>query len=120
LKGKIMKTLAMCTMMLMIFSAAPVFAGSCGGGCDKDKDDQAYSFDYQLLCGGNKGDKPAPQPEMMCDTCGCKKDKGCDKPKPAPKPESELYCGGGSYDQSTLAPELFGGGCGRDKEETKV
>jgi hypothetical protein len=126
-----MKTLAMCTLMLVL-AAGPVFASSCGGG-DKDKDDQAFTMNVQLLCGGDKGDKPAP--EMMGDSCGRKKDKDCDKPKPAPEPEPELFCGGDKGDKPAPAPELFCGGdkgdkpapapelfCGgdKDKKDTKV
>ena len=98
-----MKTMATCLAVLMVLTAVPVFAGSCGGGCDKDKDDQAFTMDAQLLCGGEKGS--GEKPEMMCDGCGCQKDKekDCDKPKTAPEPEM-----------------LCGGGCDKDKDETKT
>ena len=95
MKGSIMKTMAIFSLLLA-FAAAPVFAGSCGGGCDKDKDVSAFGMNYQLLCGG-----------------------GCDKDKPAPAPE--LFCGGDKGDKPAPAPELFcGGGCGKDKEDIKA
>ncbi|MBC8393840.1 MAG: hypothetical protein H8E17_14890 [Deltaproteobacteria bacterium] len=60
------KLMIFCTIMLMIFAAAPVMAcgSSCGG--DKDKDESAFTAEYQTLCGGDKDDKPAPDPEPQC------------------------------------------------------
>ncbi len=66
------KLMIYCLMALMIFAATPVMAcgSSCGG--DKDKDEKAFTSDFQTLCGGDKGDKPAPDPQCGG---GDKKDK---------------------------------------------
>lgn len=88
---KAFKLLAIC---LVIFTAAPVFAGSCGGGgCDKNKDKQAFTLNAQ----------------NMCDSCGCKdKDKECDKDK------------GKGCDKGKPAPQCGGSGCDKNKGETKI
>ena len=93
-----MKALTLCSIALIVFAAAPVFA--CGDGGDKDKTDTAaFTIDVQTLCGGDKGDKPKPEPDPE-PTCGG--DKG---DKPAPEPQ--LLCG-----------DTCGGD--KDKDETKA
>jgi hypothetical protein len=127
-----MKKLALFTILMMIFATGAVFA--CGSSCDKDKDkdEQGFTVDAQYLCGGDKGDKPAPEPEAMCGTCGCTKSKP--EPKPEPKPEEgsepdkepeadeeepDDQCGGDKGDKPAPEPEAMcsGSGCGRDKKE---
>ncbi len=98
-----MKKLALFSILMMIFATGAVFA--CDGPCDKDKGDQAFTVDAQYLCGGSgctkpkpapkpepepdpkldkdseavcggdKGDKPAPEPDAMCGGSGCGRDK---------------------------------------------
>ena len=45
---------------------------------DADSDDEEEADDKEEAddqCGGDKGDKPAPEPEAMCSGSGCGKDK---------------------------------------------
>ena len=63
---------------------------------DADSDDEEEADDKEEAddqCGGDKGDKPAPEPEAMC---------GGDKDK-EPESETEAMCSGS--------------GCGKDKEK---
>lgn len=97
-----MKTLTILSIALVVFAAAPVFACGGGSG-DKGKDDQTFTINVQTLCGGDKGDKsgdkdaaclcnkpkPEPAPEPQCGG-----DKG---DKPAPEPQ--LLCGGAGKDK---------------------
>ena len=82
-----MKALTILLIAVMIFTSVPAFAcgGSCGGDKDKDKDKSTLMLNAQYLC----GDGEKSEPNLMCSSCGCKKDKDCDKPKPEPKPEPE-------------------------------
>lgn len=73
-----MKKLTVFSIVLVIFTAAPVFA--CGGGNgDKGKGDKALTINVQALCDGKKGDKPDSQPQLLCG--GGSKDKDKDGPK---------------------------------------
>ena len=84
-----MKMLALFLIAMMVFATAPVFA--CGGPCDKDKDNQAFTVDVEYLCGGGctkPKPEPEPEPEPTCGKSGtCDKDK-----KNAPKPECGKDC----------------------------
>ena len=45
---------------------------------DADSDDEEEADDKEEAddqCGGDKGDKPAPEPEAMCSGSGCGRDK---------------------------------------------
>jgi len=90
-----MKTLSLFLIAVLVFAAVPAFA--CGGDDKgKDKDEQAFTIEAQYLCGGgNKGsddaDKTCDQPKPD-DQPQCGGDKG-DKPKPEPSDPS-FMCGG--------------------------
>ena len=108
-----------CLMALMIFAAAPVMAcgSSCGG--DKDKDETGFTAEYQTLCGGNKGDKPAPDPDPD-PACSGGKDKK-DKDDQAFTPDFQTLCGGDKGDKPAPDPDpACGGGDKKDKDEIKT
>lgn len=116
-----MKTMAIFMTMILVLTAAPVFAGTCGGGCDKDKDEQTVPNNIKFLYGGDNDNQSGPS--LMCDSCGCKgnvedcdkdKEEGCgkDKEKGCCKPKSE----------AAATPQCSSSGCDKDKDrdETKV
>lgn len=102
-----MKLLTVLTILLVLFTAAPVMA--CGGEKECDKDKQAFTVEAQPLCGGDKGDKGDKG-----DTC----DK--DKDTQAFAFDIQTLCDGGKKGDKSQEPQLLcGGGKDKDKGDNK-
>ena len=109
------KIIAICCVVLLA-SAAPVFACT-GCGCEnKDKDKQALTPSFQTLCGGDKDLSPLPNPVPQCGGDGDK-----DKDTKVFAPSFQTLCGGDKCDKPAPEPApQCGGGDNKDKENLKI